>query len=387
VLPVVALICLLSVPSPADTGRPPRVDLRRIAYAGDVATAPMPGSAQVARLTLEPRLQRAADRLLEHANPRAVAIILVEVASGKVLVWSERVAHGRRAGSVLLDLRAPAASLFKIVTTTALLEKAGIAPDTEVCTRGGSHGIERRHLEAPTRRGETQCGPFFEALGHSRNAVFAQLVTGHLARNDLWEVAGRFGFNRPLPFASDMVVGTLELPYNDLEFARASAGFRGSRLSPLGALSLAYTVATGGEATEVQIVESAGDYRASPERRSLSRVMQPETARALRRMMEVTVRSGTSREAFTDEDGHPYLPGVRVAGKTGTLRPAEQASTTSWFVGFAPSRQPRVVVTVLIENGRVWRRKANEVARDVLRVYFASRRFRGVTDPVAEYRE
>jgi cell division protein FtsI/penicillin-binding protein 2 len=98
-------------------------------------------------------------------------------------------------------------------------------------------------------------------------------------------------------------------------------------------------------------------------------------------MMEVTVHSGTSRGVFSDEDGLNYLGDVRVAGKTGTLQAGESEPTTSWFVGFAPSRAPRIVVSVLLENGAMYREKANEVGRDLLRAYFAARSYRGVTMP------
>jgi cell division protein FtsI/penicillin-binding protein 2 len=96
-------------------------------------------------------------------------------------------------------------------------------------------------------------------------------------------------------------------------------------------------------------------------------------------MLEVTVHSGTSLGAFTDERGLSYLGSIRAAGKTGTLQPDPQGPMTSWFAGFAPSRQPEVVVSVLLQNGPVWRTKANALARDLLRVYFKGRR--GVTAP------
>jgi cell division protein FtsI/penicillin-binding protein 2 len=103
-------------------------------------------------------------------------------------------------------------------------------------------------------------------------------------------------------------------------------------------------------------------------------------------MLEVTVETGTSRGAFTAPDGRRYLPAIRVAGKTGTLRPGRGDDTmTSWFVGFAPSRSPEIVISVMLVNGRTYRRKANEVARDLLRAYFhAHGRAQTVSDPFAE---
>lgn len=99
--------------------------------------------------------------------------------------------------------------------------------------------------------------------------------------------------------------------------------------------------------------------------------------------MEVTVHSGTSLSAFADAQGSSYLGAIRVAGKTGTLQPSSEAPTTTWFVGFAPSHRPEVVLAVKLDNGKIWRQKANEVARDVLRVWFARRGQRGVSDPFA----
>ena len=379
-VPGLALGALLTTPSPAETPAQPPVDLLRIRSSGQHAIAPLVGSSEPAQLTVDPDLQHTAAKLLARASPVAGAIILAHAPSGKVLVWSERKRGNSSPGAVLLRLRAPAASLFKIVTTAALLETAGIGPRTEVCHRGGQRRIERVHL-APPEIGKVRCGPFRDTLGHSHNAVYAQLTNRHLSSADLDEMATRFGFNQPLPFATRIPMGAAELPDGDLALARAAAGFEGSTLSALGALSLAYTVAAGGQVVQLRIVEQAGEYRAPRRRTVLARVISPWTATQLRRMMEVTVHSGTSLEAFSDDSGQSYLPGIRVAGKTGTLKPSAEAPTTTWFVGFAPSRRPRVVVSVLIQNGKVWRRKANEVARDMLRAYFASRGYRGITSP------
>ena len=386
VVPALALIVLLAGPSPAEPNQAPAVDLRRISFTRNGAEAPLSGSSGRARLTLDSALQRTASRLLARANPIAGAVVAVDAPTGRVLVWAERRPSASQPGAVLLDTQAPAASLFKIVTSAALLEKAGIGPATRVCTNGGLHSIERQHLEPPARGDSARCGSFAQALGHSRNAVFAQLATRHLLRADLQEMADQFGFNGPLPFVGGPPMGAANLPYNDLEFARAAAGFIGSELSPLGALNLAYVVAAGGQAVRLEVVAKAGEYRAPERRRVVGRVMSAWTAQQIRRMMEVTVHSGTSLDAFSDPKGQSYLGGIRVAGKTGTLRPSATAPTTSWFVGFAPSRRPRIVVSVLIQNGKVWRRKANEVARDVLRAYFADHGWRGVTHPLPSAR-
>nr|PZN25130.1 MAG: hypothetical protein DIU78_10875 [Pseudomonadota bacterium] len=52
------------------------------------------------------------------------------------------------------------------------------------------------------------------------------------------------------------------------------------------------------------------------------------------------------------------------------------------FVGFPPGRPPEIAVSVLLQNGRIWHRRAAEVARDVLRAYFHERGRPGISDPV-----
>ncbi len=328
-----------------------------------------------ATLTLKPDLQRDAGRLLRAARPVAGAVILLEVSSGRLLVYQQFTRRGQPIYDVLTS-EAPSASVFKLVTTTALLERTKIDPTTSVCFAGGQHGIDREHLEVPHRG---RCAPFGTALGFSRNAVYAQLATEHLMRKDLLDVAERLGFNSELAFDAPASIGSLELPYNDLEFARAAAGFQDSSLSPLGATHLSYAIALGGVAGRLRLVESAGDYKAPEGREIVGRIMSANTAWRLTRMMEVTVHSGTSLEAFSNSHGSSYLGSIRVAGKTGTLQIRPASPTTSWFTGFAPSRKPEVVVTVLLQNDDVWRHKANEVARDVLRAYFSDRR--GVSSP------
>jgi penicillin-binding protein A len=110
-----------------------------------------------------------------------------------------------------------------------------------------------------------------------------------------------------------------------------------------------------------------------------------DTALQLETMMEHTVTEGTSYKAFHDPKGGVFLPGIQVAGKTGTLTEAETQRYYTWFTGFAPAhRDPgmrQVAVAVLVVNGPSWQVKANVLARDVLRAYFAEQGVQGVSRP------
>jgi cell division protein FtsI/penicillin-binding protein 2 len=103
----------------------------------------------------------------------------------------------------------------------------------------------------------------------------------------------------------------------------------------------------------------------------LRRALSPLTAHELGKMMLQTVAAGSGFKAFHDARGQAYLPRIAVAGKTGTLTKKEGERHYTWFVGFAPADSPEVAVATLVVNTPIWRIKAAELARDVLRAYFA----------------
>lgn len=357
------------------TALPPALDLDTL-IGGETPTCKT-STGSIASLTLDPHLQHCATELLRLAHPLTGAALVVDAKTGRLLCCHSFVRGQTRAPNPLLAA-APAASVFKLVTTAALLDGGHVDPKTRVCFSGGERQIERHHLDAPVNK--DACPPFLTALGFSRNAVYAQLATQLLTRQALLEKAEAWGFNQPLPFDAAATVGHLDLPYNDLEFARAAAGFVGSDLTPFGAAHLALTVASQGRPPQMRLIDRLEGYSAPSQPVWLPRVMSNNTAWRMTRMMEVTVHSGTSLEAFSRPDAQSYLGPIRVAGKTGTLQRGKSAPITSWFTGFAPSRDPKVVVTVLLQNSPLWRRKANEVARDLLRVVFAGTR--GVSHPL-----
>jgi peptidoglycan glycosyltransferase len=307
----------------------------------------------------DPELQRQLSHLLEQAQPIAGAAVLVDAKTGQVLAAHE--VGEEKEGSLLFTPIAPAASVFKIVTTAALYEHTTVTPTTRVCTKGGKREISEEHL-VPASGPGTVCSPFAHALGVSRNAAYAQLATQKLLRSDLVKMAENLGFGAPLQMDAVGKLGALDVPYNDLEFARTAAGFENSRLSVFGGAQLALTIASGGLQMAMHLNQEASD--AKPKR-----VLSPLTARRLRDAMEVTIHSGTAQESFVNAHGRSTVGPVQVAGKTGTLKPSRDAPTTNWFIGFAPSEEPRVVVSVLLQNPDKWVRKGHQLGRDLIQVY------------------
>jgi cell division protein FtsI/penicillin-binding protein 2 len=359
------------------------IDLLRVKLHPRRVTTQLDGGRE-AELTLDPELQRVATSLMKrHRVPKA-GVVLMEAKTGKLLVYSSFVADGERF-DVNVRADAPAASVFKIVTGATLVEKGGLGPQTEQCYHGGKSRIMADELQDDPKR-DRWCATLAMAMGRSLNVVFARLAQKHITPEDLTQMGGAFGFGSSLPFPVTNAAPKIEIPADPLEFARSAAGFWHTTLSPLAGASIAQTVANGGVTLEPRIVAkvTADGETAWEDRRDsrvLRRAIKSETASQLTEMMVETVANGSAYKSFHDALGRAYLPGVSVAGKTGTLSDAKGEQTFTWFVGFAPSDKPEVAVSALVVNTPVWKIKGPELARDVLRAYFVKKGVNGVTAP------
>ena len=323
-------------------------------------------------LTLSPNLQERTRRLFQDYQVPYAALVAIEPATGRILAYVSHSSAHPNTEDLARDVTPPAASVFKLITSSALID-AGVTPDTRVCYSGGSSRLTAVHLQDNPRREHT-CATLDDALGKSLNAVFAKLADKHLNAATLLRYANSFGFGQALPFEFAPPPSPIEIPGERLEFARTAAGFWHAFMSPLHAALIAATFANDGSMPRPRLVERVilPDGKLAP---ALSTgpapraVLSPKTAQAVSKMMLRTVKDGTSRTAFMDGRGRAQLPGIAVAGKTGSLSASDPYRAYSWWVGFAPAEAPRIALGVLIVNGPVWRIKSSFVAREILREY------------------
>ena len=384
------------------------LDLIHIGLGDDGATAPL-GHDRIARLTVDPPLQAAAWSAMADRHIPEASIVLMDPQSGEVLVYASHLeplqataqATGRATGSataaqhlprdLVVEARAPAASVFKIITASALVDDAGLGPDTRQCYSGGEERIVASDLvDDPVR--DRWCVTLGGAMGRSVNAVFARLASKLLDAPALERAANHFGFGQSIPFDVAVEPSTLHVPADMLGFARTAAGFWNTTLSPMHAAWISAALSRGGESVRPYVVREVvsrdgkvTEVNAGAPRAPGVRVVAQGTAEAITSMMEHTVSEGTSFKAFHDPRRAPFLPGITVAGKTGTLTDDHERRFYTWFTGFAPSRPvpgvKPVVVTALVVNGPSWRVKANVLAREMLQAYFAQQKVTGVAAP------
>jgi penicillin-binding protein A len=354
---------------------PPKLeglDLLRLDLRPQRVMAPLKDG-QTAELTLDPALQRVARAQMQKYRMPESGVVVMDVKTGKLLAYASYVKEGE-AFDVNVRAEAPAASVFKVITGAALVEKGGLNSESEQCYHGGKSRILPDELVDDPRR-DKWCATVAIAMGRSLNVVFGRLAQKHLTPEDVAQMGGAFGFGAPVPFVVQNEAPKIEIPQEPVEFARASAGFWHTSMSPLLGASIAQTVANGGVTLEPRIVAAVSKggeqlWKEEREPRVLRRAIKAETASQVSRMMRETVANGSAFKSFHDAQGRPYIPGVAVAGKTGTLTDYKKNRYYTWFVGFAPAEAPEVAISALVVNTPEWQIKAPQLAREVLRAYF-----------------
>ena len=313
---------------------------------------------RTARLTVDPHLQGQMQKLLKMYKPQGAAVVAIDPKTGKVLALAD---YGE--GEVTRPAY-PAASVFKIITGAALLEK-GVSPDDEICFHGGRHALREKLLEDKPRL-DRRCLSLSMALAKSANVVFAKMAVKHLDADELRKEAEHFLFNRPI-FDQPIQQSKAEIPDNGLDFAKSAAGFGEVKLSPMHAALIAAAVGNGGVAEEPSLIDAIDGEEVPPT--GSMRLLNAETAASLRDMMKLTVSSGTATSSFVERHRN-ILGSIEVAGKTGSLSDHKKPfKDYSWFVGFAPADDPKIAVAAVVVNGLKWRVHAPFIAREALKAY------------------
>ncbi len=338
------------------------------------------------RFTVEPELQQTAERLLQRYQIPYASVVILSVRTGKILVLagSSQADPGLTPRQLALKAWAPSASVFKLVTAAALIERNRARPMTRVCYHGGLRSLSAANLSDDPRR-DTTCHTLADAIGMSLNPVMGKLARKHLSRTELLDTANRFGYNAAIDFDLDMPPSLASIPAGEIERARVAAGFWHTTLSPLHGALIAQAIANGGVMVRPRLLDeirSPGGQRLKLPETWRKQVITPYTAKVVGRMMVLTTTVGTARDGFYDRRGRAYLPTVKVAAKTGTLSRRSPPLDYNWLVGFAPFDRPQVAFAILLGNPVRWRTKPHYLARQLLQAVFAQRRRdRRITGP------
>jgi peptidoglycan glycosyltransferase len=322
-------------------------------------------------LTIDPKVQQVAWDALGKLQG---AVVAIDPSTGRILAMVSKPGYDANAlathdgtasaaayAKLLSDSNSPLVnkaisgtlyapgSVFKIVVASAAFESGKFTPDSTLPNPpkyklpGTSTWI--------TNSGEGKCGgqptvSIATALMLSCNIPFAQL--GILVGQDAIRAqAEKYGFGKSIDIPLHSTPSTYPTGMDDAQTALSSFGQFDDRVTPLQIAMIAATVANAGVEMTPNLVSNVQSANLaslwSPQPTQYANPISAQTASWLKQMMINAVAHGVSSNGS--------IPGVSVAGKTGTAQNGAGAPYTLWFTGFAPADKPKVAVAVVIENG------------------------------------
>jgi penicillin-binding protein A len=269
----------------------------------------------------------------------------------------------------------PPGSTFKVVTAAAALEN-GVTMSEQLPS---PTVLDVPQTSADIRNfGGSSCGSgqltLTEALEISCNTTFAGLGI-RLGSQKLAAEAEKFGFNEPSPYELPAATSVIPERQDVPATAQSAIGQRDVRVSPLQMASVAATIANGGRRMAPfvgqEVVSDKGKVVKRFEGEDLGQAIPERVAGDLTDMMRQVVESGTGTAA--------RIPGLQVAGKTGTAQHAQGRPPHAWFIGFTSSGDRAIAVAVVVENGGSLGSEATgghvaaPIARSVMETYIRGR--------------
>jgi len=255
----------------------------------------------------------------------------------------------------------PPGSTFKIFTASAALDSGAVSMDSTWYDPGyytiGDFTLHDDESEATGT--QTLTGAFARSSNVDFGQIALKMGTETFYRYlDSWGIGQSLDFQ--LPASRDRVPPKASIVPGEL--AQMGFGQGALLMTPLQMALVAATIANGGTEPRPYVVrrlEWPGGAASTFGAAALASPISADTAQNVKKMMVAVVEYGTGTGA--------QLPGITVAGKTGTATNPLGAAH-SWFVCFAPAENPRVVVSVVVENAGYGAAVALPIARNVLRI-------------------
>jgi peptidoglycan glycosyltransferase len=328
------------------------------------------------KISIDKDMQKEAEKLLKTYKPDYAAIFMMDASTGRVLAMTSFQKDDPGASNWTLKSNFPAASVFKVVTATAAVDKAGISPQHKINFNGGNYTLYRKNVMSDKVNKWTRAITLKDAFARSINTAFGRLSLENLHPVDINDYATRFMFNQEIPSDFPVEMGVAYVPpEKSFELTEVASGYnKTNRMSPVQGAMIAAAVANQGKMMVPYIVDSIKDeqgldlYKAEP--LDNGHIMTAESANKVRELMEETVTSGTSRKSFRSLVRNKKFKAIEMGGKTGHLTAENPRGRVDWFVGYAMDDTNRVAIAAVSINKQKWTVKSAELGQNMFKKYF-----------------
>jgi cell division protein FtsI/penicillin-binding protein 2 len=334
-----------------------------------------PVKAQI-HLGIDPEMQKEAEKLLKTYKPDYAAIVMMDAVTGRVLAMTSFQKDDPNAENWTLKSNFPAASVFKIVTATAAVDKAGVSPQHKINFNGGNYTLYRKNVMSDKVTKWTRAITLKEAFARSINTAFGRLSLETLHPVDINDYATRFMFNQEIPADFPVEMGVAYVPpEKSFELTEVASGYnKTNRMSPIQGAMIAAAVANDGKMVIPYLVQNITDENGqeiySAETLDNGHIMTAESALKVRELMGETVTAGTSRKSFRKLVRNKKFKTIEMGGKTGHLTGENPKGRVDWFVGYAMDETNRVAIAAVSINKEKWTVKSAELGQNMFKKYY-----------------
>lgn len=323
-------------------------------------------------VTINPKAQKAAYDALRQSGKRG-AVVALDPRSGAILAmvslptYDPAELSGTDKGKVFkrydqlaadkgqpllnrnIDRTYPPGSTFKVVTAAAFLEDDSSRTPQTVLEAPQRLPLPNTNISLPNYGGAA-CGqgqvPLIYALEKSCNTPFAKIGMD-LGYDKIREQAAKFGMGEQIAIPMSVAKSDVGPQEDKAAVAMTSIGQRSNQMTPLQMAMIAAGIANDGKVMKPflvnKITDGKGDTVDEAKPEELSEAISTDTAAKLKEMMVSVVNNGTANLA--------QIPGVQVAGKTGTAETSDGKPPHAWFISFAPADNPKIALAILVESG------------------------------------
>lgn len=321
-------------------------------------------------------LQKEAEKLLKLYKPDYGALFAMDATTGRVLAMAS---YERNAPSEInynLQATFPAASLFKIITASAAIDKAGLSPSHRIHYNGGAYTLYRKNVMTNKVTRWTNVISLKDAFARSINTAFGRMSLESLEPGDIAKYADRFMFNQYLPTDFPVEEGTAIIPdEKSFELTEVASGYnKKNRISPVQGAMIAATIANDGIMLIPTLIESITNENDEviyqPTEITAGEIISAPSALKLQELMKSTVVSGTSRKSFYPLLKNRKFQDVEMGGKTGHLNGDNPRGRVDWFIGYAYDQDQKIALAALTISKKFWTVKSSFLGKSLIKSHF-----------------
>lgn len=326
--------------------------------------------------TFDPELQAAADKLLKQYKPDYGSIVLMDATTGKILALANFQRDSDDKPNLALKASYPAASIFKVVTATAAIDRVGVHPSDTIRFNGGNYTLYKKNVLSDKINKWTRSISLKEAFARSINTAFGRLSLEKLTPDQINDYAKRYMFNQKIPSDIPVDMGVAYVPQEKgFELTEVASGYnKMNRMSPIQGAMIAGTIVNDGRMVVPYIVDQLKDAQGQTvyqaELVDSGPIMTTNSAEQVRELMEQTIISGTSRKTFRDLMRNRHFKDIEMGGKTGHYTGDNPKGKVDWFIGYAFDDNRKISVAALTVNKKFWTVKSSYLGQTMIRKYF-----------------